>query len=244
MNTTQENYNKFLNEALYKYYTKDIFLTIYGKIPKQRDYTFTYCIDFLEKRDNIQIAELGTSRSFVDGKFDGVCCNDTKYWSPDNPEKWDWSAGIFTKYFSTILNDKGKKFKITSVDIDKTALSISKKITENLNEFIEFKLCSSEEYIKNQPKKSLDILYLDTGNMDEETALLHLREAKLLIEHQIIKDDGIILIDDVRNPAMVLKFKENNKYGKSKYAIPFFLENGYEIIIDEYQVVLKKYIFS
>ena len=55
--------------------------------------------------------------------------------------------------------------------------------------------------------KSIDLLYLDTGNMDEETALLHLREAELIVKHDILKDDGLILIDDVRNPYMLL----NNK---------------------------------
>ena len=53
-------------------------------------------------------------------------------------------------------------------------------------------------------------------------------------------DGGIILIDDVRNPAIILKTKEKNTYGKSKYAIPYLLENGYEIVEDEYQVILKK----
>ena len=240
MKTIQKEYNTFLQKALFKYYSKDTFEKVYGRVPKQRDYTFSYCIDFLENRDDIVIAELGTTRSFVDGKFKGVCKPDDKYWEPDNPDKWDWSAGIFTKYFSTILNEKNKKFKLTSIDINKNALYVSQKMNENTKESIEFKLCSSENYIKNQPKKTLDLLYLDTGNMDEATAELHLREAKLLVENQIIKDDGIILIDDVRNPAMVLKKNEKNKYGKSKYAIPYLLENGYEIIEDEYQVILKK----
>ena len=76
--------------------------------------------------------------------------------------------------------------------------------------------------------------------MDEKTALLHLREAVLLVENQIIKDDGLILIDDVRNPSMLVRNVEKNKFGKSKYSIPYLLCNGYEIIMDEYQVILKK----
>ena len=76
--------------------------------------------------------------------------------------------------------------------------------------------------------------------MDEETALLHLREAKLIVEHDILKDDGLILVDDVRNPYMLLNNKTTNKLGKSKYGLPYLLKNGYEIIEDEYQVILKK----
>ena len=76
--------------------------------------------------------------------------------------------------------------------------------------------------------------------MDEKTAQLHLREAKIIVEKNILKNNGIILIDDVRNPYMLLKKITDNKYGKSKYAIPYFLENNYEIVMDEYQVILKK----
>lgn len=240
MSLNQENFNNYLKNALFKYYSDKTFKTVYGRIPKQRDYTFSYCIDFLKNRDNIKIAELGTSRSFVDGKYPGVCDTNPKYWEPSNPTKWDWSAGIFSKYFSTVLHEKMLKFNITTVDIDKNAISISKIINNDFSENIDFLLCSSEEYIKNQTPKSLDLLYLDTGNMDEFTAKLHLREAKLLVENQIIKDDGLILIDDVRNPAMILRNKEESKYGKSKYAIPYLLDNGYEIIVDEYQVIMKK----
>ena len=99
---------------------------------------------------------------------------------------------------------------------------------------------SSEEVISNWQPKSIDLLYLDTGNMDEETALLHLREAEIIVKHDILKDDGLILIDDVRNPYMLLNNKTTNKLGKSKYALPYLLKNGYEIIEDEYQVLLKK----
>ena len=73
--------------------------------------------------------------------------------------------------------------------------------------------------------------------MDEFTAELHKREAILIVKHDILKDDGIILIDDVRNPCN--DFSKKN-LGKSKYSIPYLLNNGYEIIADEYQVILKK----
>jgi|ETNmetMinimDraft_18_1059904.scaffolds.fasta_scaffold12371_1 hypothetical protein len=240
----QHKYNHFLRNALFKYKfcKRDIFLKIYKRVPKQRDATFSYCIDFLINRPNIQIAELGTSRSFVDGKIkEGVCINDTIYWKPESPDKWDWSAGLFSRYFSEVLKSRGKDdFKITSIDICEKAIAISKKINENFIDHIEYKTCTSEEYIRNQPRKSLDLLYLDTGDMNEKTAQLHKREAELLIKYQIIKDDGIILIDDVRNPSMILNHKEQSKYGKSKYSIPLLFNNGYTIIIDEYQMILKK----
>ena len=76
--------------------------------------------------------------------------------------------------------------------------------------------------------------------MNETTALLHLREAKALIKNDILKDDGLILIDDVKNPYMILNNLTTNKLGKSKYSIPYLLENGFELVENEYQVILKK----
>jgi hypothetical protein len=240
MENKEQVYNKFLKNALFKYYSEQIFISHYNRVPKQRDETFSYCVNYLNNRSDIKIVELGTSRSFVDGNFDGVCINDLKFWEPNSLDKWDWSAGLFTKYFSDVLTERGIKFSMTTVDINKEALSICETITNDHKKCINYINSSSEKFIEKCPKKSIDLLYLDTGNMDEKTALLHLREAKLLVKNQIIKDDGLILIDDVRNPSMLVRNVEKNKFGKSKYSIPYFLQNGYEIIMDEYQVILKK----
>jgi len=40
------------------------------------------------------------------------------------------------------------------------------------------------------------------------------------------------VIDDVRNLASKMDAKEESNFGKLKYSIPIFLENGYEIIMD------------
>jgi hypothetical protein len=72
------------------------------------------------------IVELGTSRSFVDGKFPGCNEDDVKYWEPENPEKWDWSAGIFTKVFSFERLTQTKCSYSLGIKIIKLA-SISKK---------------------------------------------------------------------------------------------------------------------
>ena len=47
------------------------------------------------------------------------------------------------------------------------------------------------------------------------------------------------LIDDVRNSTPKLN-GEISDYGKAKYSIPYFIENGYETVMDEYQVILQK----
>ena len=80
--------------------------------------------------------------------------------------------------------------------------------------------------------KHYNLLYLDTGDMTpiEFTAQLHLREAKIIVERNILKDEGIILIDDVKS-CVPKKAGEISDYGKAKYSIPYFLENGYEALI-------------
>jgi hypothetical protein len=47
------------------------------------------------------------------------------------------------------------------------------------------------------------------------------------------------LIDDVRNQTP-LKFGEINGLGKSKYSLPYLLKHGFEIVENEYQVILKR----
>ena len=110
-------------------------------------------------------------------------------------------------------------------------------MTETFKENIIYKHANSLNIISNTPSKSIDLLYIDTGDMDEETAELHKEEAILIVKHDILKDNGLILIDDVRNPCN--EFSRKN-LGKSKYSIPYFLKNGYEIVVDEYQVIMKK----
>lgn len=236
----EELYNKYLEEAMFHYYSKKDFEKCYDRVPKQRNYTFKKCLEYLEHKNFLNILELGTSRSFVDGKYPGACNPSPSFWEPNRLEKWDWSSGLFTKYFSDVLNERDKKIFLTTIDISPTSIHISKIITQNNNKNIQYLTKSSEEVICSCSKNSIDFLYLDTGNLDETTALLHLREAQLIVKNDILKDDGLILIDDVRNPYMILNNITTDKLGKSKYALPYLLENGYEIVEDEYQVLLKK----
>ena len=241
INTMEDRYNRYLSKSVSYYYSNEVFFKYYGGVPKQRDFTFNKCLNHFQNKDFINIVELGTSRSFVDGRFPpGVCSTDSKFWKPNEMEKWDWSSGLFTKYFSDILTERKRKFKITSVDIDCKAIEISKIITQNNNKNIEYVTTSSEDFISRCSPKTIDLLYIDTGSMDESTALLHLREAKLLVKYNILKDDGLILIDDVKNPYMIIHNITTNKFGKSKYALSYLLENGYKIDEDEYQIILRR----
>lgn len=234
----EQLYNTYLSKAMGYYYDDETFIKYYKRVPLTRDKTFGYCLDYFnDYKDPILILELGTSRSFVDGKFPGCMKNDIKWWEPNAPEKWDWSAGLFTKFFSDVLVERNKLFNLTTVDIDADALYRCKIMTKTNNNCINYLHNSSENVLNTCSPESIDLLYLDTGDMDEFTANLHLREVQLIVEKNVLKKDGIILIDDVRNPAN--KFSQQN-LGKSKYSIPYLLNNGYTYIMDEYQVILKK----
>lgn len=232
-----EKYKYFLDNAMKYYQSDEEVIKYFQRIPLSRYYTFKYCLDLINLLENPIIIELGTSRSFVDGRFDGCNSNDIHYWDPDNPEKWDWSAGCFTRVFSELTNN----CNLQTVDIEENHINRCKLMTKDFSNKIKYIVSSSENFLNNCLPKSVDLLYLDTGDMTpiENTAQLHLREAKIIIQKDILKDNGLILIDDVRN-CTPKKAGEISDYGKAKYSIPYFLENGYKIVMDEYQIILKK----
>ena len=232
-----EEYRSYLDKAMSYYYDDLLFLKHFNKIPKSRYHSFKQALNYIVENNLTDILELGTSRSFVDGRFEGCNSDDTKYWEPENPEKWDWSAGLFTRVFGESL--AGTSAKITTVDCIKSHLDRCKIITESLDN-IEYVCMRSEEFLKTCDRK-YDVIYLDTGDMTpiEDVAILQLLEAHLIVSYEILNDNGIIILDDVMNPLPKMDGEENN-YGKSKYSIQFFLDNDFEIIYHEYQVILKK----
>ncbi|MGA0158951.1 MAG: hypothetical protein ACO3NG_10880, partial [bacterium] len=69
-----------------------------------------------------------------------------------------------------------------------------------------------------------------TGDMTpiEPTAQLHLREAKIIVEKDLIAKDGLILIDDVKSPLpkMFGEKSDLGKISKSSYGTGFRLVNA------------------
>jgi len=228
-----EQYRDWLDNAMRHYYPDDVMTEHYGRVPLSRYHTFKKCFDALQGRDSLVIAELGTTRSFRDGET----AQSRRKWRPKEPAVWDWSAGCFTRVASEIVAGAGAK--IYSIDLSKDALKVSKTMCSDYLSFVEYQQTSSEEFLKSF-SGTIDLLYLDTGNMDEETAELHLREAEILAKSAVLKPDSLVLIDDVRNPYMKIHNGEPSDYGKSKYSIPYLVENGFEIVMDEYQVIMRK----
>ena len=229
-----ENNKDNLDKAIDYYFHEDEQIKWLGKKPKSRYYSFKYCYNYF-RYDNPLIVELGTTRSFVCGRFEGCNSDDVKYWDKNNSDKWDWSAGCFTKVFSNLFPNS----KLYTVDLIKNHINRCKIMNQDSDNII-YHISSSEEFLKKFNKK-IDFLYLDTGDMTpiEENARLHLREAKIIVERDLISDNGIILIDDVKS-VLPKQAGEKSDLGKAKYSISYLLENGFKVVMDEYQIVLKK----
>jgi len=204
---------------------------IYSNYFDRRKNTFEKSYELIMKniKENIcyNIIELGCSRSFVTGGLEGCMSTNIEYWNPNEPKLWDWGAGIFTKVF--LENLKEVNHKLYTIDPNSDAIAIVKVICNNY-ENVSIIQDYSTNFINNFNDK-IDFLYMDHMETSEEAAKQHLEDAKIIIEKDLMNKNGIILIDDIGY---------NIVDGKGKYSIPFLLENGYEIVIHEYQVLMKK----
>ena len=109
----------------YKYLLEMSIINAYSEDRlKTRYYTFNIVMDHIDKNGSGVIIELGTTRSFMDGKYKGCNKSDEKlYWKPNEYKYWDWGGGCFTRVISEGLHYLGnKKLKIYSVDIVKEYL--------------------------------------------------------------------------------------------------------------------------
>lgn len=206
--------------------------------PKSRAHTFLRAFEHFEAYQGRIVVELGTTRSFVHGGLVGCNSDDTKYWTPEQPKNWDWGAGGFTRMAAECLQHLNPV--IHTVDLARSHIERCKVMTSDYASILQYHVCSSLDFLKTCQFK-IDLLYLDTGDMwpIDPTAELQLEEAKIIVERDLLADGGIILIDDVRNQTPK-QFGEASDLGKSKYAIPYLLAHGYELVEDEYQVILKK----
>jgi hypothetical protein len=200
---------------------------------KSRAYTFKYVWDEMIKLECPTIIELGTTRSFKHGGHIGCLQFDLKYWEPEKIEEFDWSAGNFTYVFGQLPNKE-----LHTVDINSKHIWVSETMTKGLSG-MNYHLSDSVEYLRNFQGQA-DLIYMDSGDVGELTSILHEREAKVIVEKELVKIGGIILLDDVRSNVAVTQFGEKSRFGKDKYSIGVFLANGYDWVIDGYQLILKR----
>lgn len=204
-------------------------IKLYQEYLGARYKTLSYAFETFLSIGGKTIVELGTSRSFVSAEFEGCMANDLIYWEPENPSRWDWGAGLFTKMCAMSL--QMYRPHIHSVDISADAIEISKAILDEHLGMITYHLMSSEEFLNSFSGK-IDLLYMDAGETGAGAEYLHLREAEILISRKLLSERALILIDDVNIPG--------TSASKGKYSVPYFCKQGFDIIISDYQTLLQK----
>jgi len=203
----------------------------YSEFFGRRKNTFERSFSLIKSRmrndQQYNIVELGTSRSFVDGVFPGCMSTNTGFWHPNNPEKWDWGAGVFTKVFSDNLQDENAL--LHTVDPNGAAIQIVSVMCRD-NKNVRIVHDYSTSFLKSVPFK-IDFLYMDHMESGEDACLQHLKDGRFIVENDLMSENGVILIDDVG---------DNITHTKGKYSIPYFLQNGYVQVLHEYQVLLVR----
>ena len=191
--------------------------------------TFLSAFDLFVSIKGKVIVELGTTRSFVPGGVEGCAVNDPKYWDIDNPGKWDWGAGIFTRMCALHLEEYQPE--IHTVDISSDAIDICKVVTSDYSHLISYHEMKSEDFLKRFRGK-IDLLYMDSGESGEQADILHLTEAQIALSRSLFSENAIILIDDVNIPG--------KNQSKGRYSIPFLNQNGFHLKIYDYQILLQR----
>lgn len=187
--------------------------------------TMSWIHDNIDPSKTFNIVELGTSRSF---KSWGIS-NDLADWHPDDPSKWGWSDGCFTRCFAD--NMEGYNFRLYSVDPCSNAVKVCKTVCGHIPE-VSVHQMTSTEFLSNFNEK-IDLLYMDHLESGREACNVHLKDSTLVIEKELMNDKSLILIDD--SPV------ENNLTNSKGYlSIPYLKKNGFEPVIHEYQLLLKK----
>lgn len=234
MYSTLNKYKYFLEQGTYEGQDWSSF----SVKPKSRFDTFRLVFEHFVKNDGKTIVELGTTRSFTHGGLEGCNQDNPQYWTPNAPQNWDWGAGSFTRMAAECLYHVHPE--IYTVDIELAHLKRCQIITAPYASIIQYHHNSSLKFLRTcQFAGGIDLIYLDTGNMNQDAARLQLEEAKIIVERGLLSKHGLILIDDVKNQTPKL-FGDYSGLGKSKYSLPYLLNHGFEIVADEYQVVLRR----
>lgn len=200
---------------------------------KSRYQSFKKCIDYLGSVTDPEVLELGTSHSYVSGGFEGCDIDDQKYWDPNDFSKWDFGAGVFTLIFGQT------GCKMTTVDIISDHIKRCKIMTDSLHIRCDHIVSDSTKFLSTT-NKQFDLIYLDAGYFALETYDLQLKEAQTIVSRNLLKPGGLILIDDVKNPTVrKLNIDPNNNYGRSDKSLPYLLANGFDLIFEGYQYILR-----
>ena len=187
----------------------------------KRKATIKTCFQILASREQqLSILEIGASRSFTSGTIN------THTFNPD-PETWDWGAGCFTAVIKILF----PHCRLTSVDLNPEAIKVSKNILKSLGTEASFEQTSSTDFL-NKTTDKYDLIYMDHAESggNDSCAVLHRNDAALILNKNLVKPDGLILIDDIQTA-----------FNKGMYSIPFLEEQGLtQLSKNSYQALFRK----
>jgi hypothetical protein len=214
-----------MNIDKYKNYIEKVNMECFGGNLPSRYYTLQKLINSLiTLPPPLQILELGTIRSFT--MKEGACKYDLNYWFPNNPERWDWGSGLF----SLLIAEDLPQSTIDTVDITEDNINTCKTYTSHLQNRFNYHTCGSTQFLL-KTHKQFDVIYMDhaTGDLGE-TQELHRKDTEIIIQRNLIKSNGFILIDDYHN--------DSNE--RCRYSLPYLLNNNFKIVDSAYQILLQK----
>lgn len=143
----------------------------------------------------------------------------------------DWGAGLSTLLFGEFCAINGGK--LTSVDLHASNISISKKLTEPYNNFIQYVESDSINYLRTH-SGPIDLLYLDSMDLpihegaDRIPSQEHSLNEFKAAENKLHKK-SIVLIDDYFDGD-----------GKGKLTEQYMLNNGWRRILAHQQQLFIK----
>jgi len=198
--------------------------------------SFSFAFENVQRTGGRRVVELGTTRSFVHGGLAGCNDDDPSHWDPQAPDRWDWGAGCFTLLAALCLAGA----EIHTVDSVRGHIERCRLMTAAHAGRIRYHVCDSVDFLRSWAPGSLDLIYIDTGDMwpIEPTARHQLAEAEVVCEERLLAPHGLLLIDDVGN-STPRRFGDDSPYGKAKYSLPYLLEAGFEVVFEGYQVALR-----
>ena len=187
----------------------------------KRASTIKTCFQVLSGRGpGVSVLELGTSRSFRSGVID------TSRFIPDYRE-WDWGAGCFTAAIKILV----PSCALTSVDPNPQALAVSRALLSGINAEAEFHQLESTGFLESTGQ-AYDLIYMDHAESggDDQCAILHRNDAAIIVNRQLIKPGGLILIDDIDTP-----------FNKGMYSMPYLEACGFtRLSCNSYQALYRR----
>ena len=109
-------------------------------------------------------------------------------------------------------------------------MGISRTVVEDLKIDIAFESTSANAFL-NAMEGQAGLIHMDHGENSEETARLHEEDARVIIDRELVRPGGYVLIDDHDSEG-------EEGVPKSKYSQVAFENAGFDVIEEGYQLLL------